>query len=120
MDKSIKILLADDSAFMRKILIDILKSDGYENFIEAENGQEAIDKFKSEKPDLCMFDIIMPEVDGLQAIKEIGKEAKIIVVSAVGQDAIVKEAKENGALGYIIKPFEKEKVLSEINSVLAQ
>jgi two-component system chemotaxis response regulator CheY len=119
MDKSIKILLADDSAFMRKILIDILKSYGYENFIEVANGKDAIDKFKSEKPDLCLFDIVMPEVDGLQAIKEIGKEAKIIVVSAVGQEAIVTEAKENGALGYIVKPFEKEKVLSEIEKVLS-
>lgn len=118
MDTNIKILLADDSAFMRKILKDILTGAGFSNFVEASNGREAIEKFGSENPSLVLMDIVMPEVDGLEAIKEIGNKVKIIVVSAVGQENIVTEAKEHGAKGYIIKPFEKEKVLDEINKVL--
>lgn len=118
MNTAAKVLLCDDSAFMRKVLKDILTQAGLTNFVEAENGREAIDKFRSEKPDLVLLDIIMPEIDGIAVLKEIGKEAKVIVVSAVGQDQMIEEAKQFGALGYIVKPFEKDKVMEEVKKVL--
>jgi len=119
MNKDIKILTADDSSFMRKVLLDILKEAGFSNFIEAENGKEAIEKYEQEKPDLVLLDIVMPEVDGLEVIKRIGRQANIIVVSAVGQDAMIEDAKNSGAKGYIVKPFEREKVIEEIEKVVA-
>ena len=67
-----------------------------------------------------MLDVVMPDVDGLEAVKELGKKAKVLMVSAVGQDTIIAEAKSSGALGYIVKPFEKGKVISELKKVLAQ
>lgn len=115
---NIKIMTADDSAFMRKILIDILNGAGYTTIIEAENGVQAIEKFHSEKPDLVLLDIIMPEKDGLEVVKTIGKEANVIMVSAVGQESIIKDAMTFGAKGFIVKPFEKDKVVAEIKRVL--
>ena len=119
MDKNTKILLADDSAFMRKILKDILTEAGFSIFVEAENGNEALEKYEAEKPGLILLDIIMPELDGLGVVKKIGKEANIIIISAVGQDEMLKEAKDNGVKGYIVKPFDKEQVLKEVETALA-
>lgn len=119
MSKDIKILTADDSAFMRKLLIDILKGAGYEKIIEAENGRVAVEKYNKEKPDLVLLDIIMPELDGVQVLKQIGPSAKVLMVSAVGQDSIIKDAMDSGAKGFIVKPFEKEKVLEEVKKALA-
>lgn len=118
MSKNIKIMLADDSAFMRKILKDILEEAGYSNFIEVSTGQEAIDTFESEKPDLVLLDVVMPEVDGVAVVKEIGKKTKVLMVSAVGQDSVIQEAKGYGALGYIVKPFDKTNVIDEITKVM--
>lgn len=118
MNTAAKILLADDSAFMRKVLIDILSSEGLKNFTEVENGQQAIDKIKSDKPDLVLLDVIMPEVDGLEVLKQVGKDTKIIIVSAVGQEQMIAEAKQNGAVGYIVKPFDRSQVLEEVKKVL--
>lgn len=118
MKKIGKILTADDSAFMRKVLIDILKEAGAEVIIEASNGREAVEKFHSEKPDLVLMDIIMPEMDGMEALKSIGKEAKVIMITAVGQEGVINEAKEHGAAGYILKPFDKVKVVEEITKVM--
>jgi len=111
-----KILIADDSKFMRGVLKDIVESEGHES-IEAENGRETIEKFEKEKPDLVLLDIIMPEVDGLGVLKKIGKKAKVIVISAVGQEKMVEEAKGLGALDYIVKPFDNKKVLEVIKKV---
>ncbi len=118
MDTSIKILLADDSAFMRKILKDILAEAGFSDFVEASNGKEAIEKFEVESPSLLLLDVVMPEVDGIAVVKELGKKASVLMVSAVGQESVIKEAMEHGAKGYIVKPFEKEKVIEEIKKVL--
>jgi len=118
MNTNIKILLADDSAFMRKILKDILTEAGFVNFIEVANGKEAIEKCESEKPDLALLDVVMPEVDGVATVKEIGHKTKVVMVSAVGQESVINEAKSYGALGYIVKPFEKEKVLETLKVVL--
>lgn len=111
MDK--KILIVDDSAFMRKVLRDIFESAGYTNFIEASNGRDAIDKWKNEHPDFIFLDVIMPEMNGMDVLRQIGKEAKIIIVSAVGQKDMIEEAKTLGALDYIVKPFDRDQVLDK-------
>jgi len=112
-----KILIADDSTFMRNVLKDILSAKGH-NLIMAENGKEALEKYNVEKPDLVLLDIIMPEVDGMEVLKKIGKTAKIVVISAVGQDKMVEEAKELGALDYITKPFDNAKVIEVVKKAL--
>lgn len=122
MNTTTKILLADDSKFMRKVIIDILTEAGFSQFVEAENGNEAVAKLQSEKPGLVMLDVIMPELDGigvLKKMKELGIETKVIIVSAVGQEAMISEAKSLGAEGYVIKPFEKVDVIKEVESALA-
>ena len=121
MNTQAKILLADDSAFMRKVLMDILTEAGFSDFLEAENGNQALELIEKEKPDLVLLDIIMPELEGigvLSKLKELGNTTKVIVVSAVGQDAMIEEAKNLGAFGYVVKPFEGEKVLETIKSAL--
>lgn len=113
-----KILMADDSAFMRNVLKNILENNGYKNFVEASDGKEALEKIKAEKPDLILLDVIMPNVGGIEVIKEIGRQFKVIIVSAVGQEKIVKEAEEYGAVGYIVKPFDNNQVISQVNKIL--
>ena len=113
-----KILVADDSAFMRNVLKNILENNGCKNFIEAADGNEALEKIKTEKPDLVLLDVIMPNVGGIEVIKEIGKQFKVIIISAVGQEKIVKEAESYGAIGYIIKPFDNNQVIEEVNKAI--
>lgn len=117
--KEQKILIADDSEFMRKVLIGILEEDGFKNFIEAGNGNEAVEKFNAESPDLVLLDYVMPESTGKDVLEQIGRSAKVLMISAVGQDAVIEEAKELGALGYIIKPFDRKQVIDEVNKVIA-
>jgi two-component system chemotaxis response regulator CheY len=117
----VKILIVDDAAFMRMMLSDILVEKGYEIAGEAEDGGKAIRLYKKLKPDLVTMDIVMPEVGGIESIKEILKidpEAKILVVSALGQQALVKEAIDAGAKGFVVKPFQPEKVTEEIEKIL--
>ena len=116
-----KILIADDSLFMRKMLKDILP-DKYE-VIEAESGQKAERQIKEENPDLILLDIIMPEgeEEGLRVLKVFKKtasKAKIVMITAVGQDAIIEECKKLGASDYIVKPFDKEKVIKTVEKYL--
>jgi len=116
-----KILIADDSLFMRKILKDIL-SDKYE-IVKAETGSKAEKKIKEEKPDLVLLDIIMPEgeEEGIIVLKKVMKanpKAKVVMITAVGQDTIVEECKKAGASDYIIKPFDREKVISTVEKYL--
>jgi len=113
-----KILIADDSQFMRAILKDILVPEGYE-LIEAQDGKGTLEKFQAEKPDLLLLDIIMPEGDGIEVLKKIGKSAKVVVISAVGQEKMVEEAKSLGALNYIVKPFDNKKVLEAVRKVIS-
>jgi two-component system, chemotaxis family, chemotaxis protein CheY len=119
MDTSKKILVADDSAFMRKILIDLLTEAGFSNFVEAADGNEVLEKFASEKPDLITLDLVMPGIDGVEVLKRVGAQANILVVSAVGQETMIEEAKQNGAKDYMTKPFEKEQVLEKVGALLA-
>lgn len=117
-----KILIADDSLFMRRILRDIL-SDKY-TIVEAESGSKAEQQFKEEKPDLILLDIIMPEgeEEGVKVLKKIGKsnsKTKVVMITAVGQDAIIEECKRLGAVGYIIKPFDREEVINTVQKYLS-
>lgn len=116
-----KIMVADDSAFMRKIVINILSKEGYKDIVEAANGEETVEKFNSEKPDLVLLDIIMEKKDGIEAMKDImaaDGNAKVVMVSAVGQEQMVKEAMKLGAQDFIVKPFDEKKVAETVKKVL--
>ena len=117
-----KILIVDDAAFMRMMIKDILTKNGYEVVGEAENGLKAIQLYKEHKPDLVTMDITMPEMDGIQAVKEIKKmdpSAKVIMCSAMGQQMMVMEAIQAGARDFIVKPFQQERVIQAIEKALA-
>lgn len=116
-----RILIVDDAAFMRMMIKDILTKNGYEVAGEAENGARAIEAYKDTKPDLVVMDITMPEVDGITAVKEIKKidgSAKIIMCSAMGQQAMVIESIQSGARDFIVKPFQADRVLEAVKKVL--
>lgn len=119
-----KILIVDDALFMRKMLVNILKRVGFEICAEAENGKEAIEKYKKFKPDAVTMDIIMPkieEIDGIVAVREIIKidpQAKIIMVSAMGQHNLVIEAIQAGAKDFIVKPFQPSRVVEALRKIL--
>jgi len=116
-----KVLIVDDAAFMRKLLKNILFSGGFDIAGEAENGKQAVELYRKLKPDVVMLDIVMPEMNGLEtlkAIKQIDPDAKIIMCTAVGQEKIVKAAIKLGARGYIVKPFQAQKVIEEVKKVL--
>lgn len=113
-----RILLVDDAVFMRMKLKDILEKNGYEVVGEAQNGLEAIEKYKTEKPDLVTMDITMPEMDGVTAlkkIKEIDPNAKVIMCSAMGQQSMVMDAIQAGAIDFIVKPFDNDRVIESVN-----
>lgn len=102
---------------MRMKLKDILEKNGYEVVAEAQNGADAIEKYKAEKPDIVTMDITMPEMNGIEAlqkIKKIDPSAKVIMCSAMGQQAMVMEAIQSGALDFIVKPFETDRVIDSI------
>ncbi len=114
------VLVVDDAAFMRMMIRDILARDGYV-IHEAVNGRDAIDKYGEVKPDLVTMDITMPEMNGieaLRAIREIDPEARILVVSAMGQQKMIVEALEYGAVDFLIKPFQPTKVLETVKKCL--
>lgn len=111
-----KILLVDDAAFMRMRCAKLLTENGYE-VGEAENGQEAIQKYQSYRPDLVLMDITMPVMDGITAtreIKSLDANAKVVMVSALGQQTMVIEAIKAGAKDFVVKPFEPDKILTTV------
>jgi two-component system chemotaxis response regulator CheY len=111
-----KVLVVDDAAFMRMRCAKLLTENGY-SVDEAENGQEAIDKYIDIKPDLVLMDITMPVMDGLTAVAEIKKidpDAKIVMCSALGQQNTVMSAIKAGAKDFIVKPYQPEKILTTI------
>ena len=115
------ILLVDDAAFMRMMLKDILTKNGYNVVGEAENGVQAVEKYKELKPNLVVMDITMPEMDGMQAARALKAEdanALIIMCSAMGQQAMVVEAIQAGAKDFIVKPFQPDRVLEAVKKVL--
>ncbi len=107
-----KVLVADDALFTRKVLREILEAEGCE-VIEASNGKDAVEKFRLEHPDLVLLDVSMPDMDGLtalRAIKEADENAKVVMVSAMGQTSVVKEALKLGACDFIVKPFRTHQI----------
>ncbi|MBH5316631.1 response regulator [Paenibacillus sp. GSMTC-2017] len=116
-----RILIVDDAAFMRMMIRDILTKNGYEVVGEAQDGAQAIEKYKELKPDLITMDITMPEMDGISALKEIKKidaSAKVIMCSAMGQQAMVIDAIQAGAKDFIVKPFQADRVIEAIKKTL--
>lgn len=117
----VKILIADDAAFMRIMLRDILTQGGYEIAAEASTGVEAVELYQKLKPDLVTMDITMPQKDGLTALKEImafNPQAKVIMCSAMGQQSMVIESIQSGAKDFIVKPFQPQRVLEAINKLI--
>nr|WP_269778850.1 response regulator [Acetomicrobium sp. S15 = DSM 107314] len=117
-----RVLVVDDAAFMRMMLKDILLKGGFEIAGEATNGAEAVRLYQELKPDLVTMDITMPEVDGIAAVKEIKKidpNAKVVMVSAMGQQAMVIEAIQAGASDFIVKPFQPDRVLEALKKALS-
>ena len=117
------ILIVDDAAFMRMMLKDILTKNGYNVVGEAENGKVALSKYAELKPDLVTMDITMPEMDGIAALKELKKtdaNAKVVMCSAMGQQAMVIDAIQSGARDFIVKPFQPDRVMDAVRKVLGQ
>lgn len=116
-----KILIVDDAAFMRMMIKDTLKKNGYENFVEAPDGEIAVQMYKTEKPDLVLMDITMPNKNGLDALKEIkalDSNAKVVMCSAMGQESMVVEAIRSGAKDFIVKPFKADRVLKTVQGII--
>ncbi|SDC62806.1 two-component system, chemotaxis family, response regulator CheY [Terribacillus halophilus] len=117
-----RILIVDDAAFMRMMIKDILTKNGFEVVGEAQDGQQAVEKYKELTPDLVTMDITMPEMDGIAAMKEIRNqypEAKVIMCSAMGQQAMVIDAIQAGAKDFIVKPFQADRVVEAIQKALS-
>ncbi len=115
------VLVVDDAAFMRMMIKDILSKNGYNVVGEAENGAVAVEKFKELKPDLVTMDITMPDMDGIAAVKAIkafDPAARIIMCSAMGQQAMVIDAIQAGARDFIVKPFQPERVIEAVGKAL--
>ncbi len=116
-----KILIADDSAYMRSILKDLLLRNGYDVIGEAENGREVIELYGKLKPDIIAMDIMMPEMSGTQALKELKErypEARVVMSAAMGQQNLVVEAIRAGAAEFFIKPVQAERVVEAIDKAL--
>lgn len=116
-----KILTVDDAAFMRKVIKDTLSKAGYTEIFEAEDGAMAVEKYNEIKPDLVLMDITMPNMDGiqaLQAIKGMDGGAKVVMCSAMGQEAMVVEAIRLGAMDFIVKPFKPDRILQTVQKIL--
>jgi len=116
-----RILIVDDSFYMRTMLKNMLTDAGYEVVGEAANGQQALEMAAQTNPDLITLDVILPDNTGLDVLKGIRQEqpdVKVVMCSAVGQEVIVNEALESGATAYIVKPFSEEKVLEIVGGAL--
>lgn len=117
----LKVLIADDSMFMRSTIKKALAKIGVTNTIEAGDGTTAVELYRENQPGLCILDITMPEKSGMEAlkeIKEINPEAVIIMCSAIGQEAIVMECIKGGAAEFIVKPFQEDKIIEVVQNYL--
>ena len=115
-----KVLIVDDSLFIRAMIRGILVRNGYEVIVEACDGDDAISKYKEFQPDIVTMDITMPVMGGLEALKEIVKKdasAKVVMISAMGQESYVREAIVAGAKHFIVKPFNEEHIIRTLNSL---
>jgi two-component system chemotaxis response regulator CheY len=117
-----RVLIVDDAVVMRMMIKGILNKNGYEVVGEAQNGIEAVEKYRALVPDLVTMDMVMPEMDGIAAVKQIvadHPDARIIMCTSMGQQALVVEAIQAGAKSFITKPFQPPKILETIQKVLA-
>ncbi|HJW85675.1 MAG: response regulator [Planctomycetota bacterium] len=115
-----KILVVDDAKVVRMVVSQILKRNGYQVIGEAANGREAFEKYKALKPDAVTMDITMPEVDGIQGLKDIiayDNQAKVIMISALDQRDALAEAIRHGAADYVVKPFEDDRMISALHEI---
>ncbi len=115
------VLIADDAAFMRMMLKDILTKNGFDVVGEAANGLEAVEQYEKLIPDLVTMDITMPQCDGINALKKImsiNPSAKVIMCSAMGQQAMVIESIQAGAKDFIVKPFQPQRVIEAVKKLL--
>jgi two-component system chemotaxis response regulator CheY len=115
------VLICDDAVFMRTMLSDILSNAGFSVVGQAQTGSEAVAKYKELQPDLVTMDIVMPDMGGIEAVREIVKEhpdAKILMCSAMGQQSLVVEAIQAGARDFVVKPFQPSRVLEAVQRVL--
>lgn len=116
-----RVLIVDDAAFMRMAIKNILVKHDYEVVDEAENGLIGLNKYKELKPDLVTMDITMPEMTGLEALKEIiayDPNAKVVMLSAMGQQQLIMEAIRSGAKSFIVKPFKEDHVIQTLSKIL--
>lgn len=116
-----RVLIVDDAAFMRNSIKIILERNGLSIAGEAENGLIGVEKYKELKPDIVTMDITMPEMDGINALKKIREhdpKSIIVMLSAMGQERMVKEAVLSGAKAFVLKPFKEEQLMSTINKLL--
>lgn len=116
-----KIMLVDDAAFMRMMIKNMLNQGGYTEIIEAQNGVEAVDMYKAEKPDLVVMDITMPEMDGIEAlrlIKEYNASSNVVMCSALGQEKLVLDALKLGAADFIVKPFKPDRIMETVSKFI--
>lgn len=115
------VLVCDDAIFMRTMISDILVQAGYDVIGEAETGAQAVERFRELRPDMVTMDIVMPDVGGIEAVREIVKidpDAKILMCSAMGQQALVVEAIQAGAKDFVVKPFQPSRVLEAVQRIL--
>jgi two-component system chemotaxis response regulator CheY len=118
-----KIMIVDDAMFMRFMLLNIFVEMGFEDICEAINGLEAIQVYQEQRPDIVIMDITMPDMDGYTAVTEIIKlypDARIIMCSAVGQQRMILNAIMAGAKDFIVKPFDKKRVIDSLTFVLSK
>ena len=116
-----RVLIADDASFMRQMIRDIIEPEGFEVVGEAADGVEVVEKFRKLHPDLVMMDIVMPKRSGIDAVKAIKAEdagARVVMCSALGQEALVTEAIQAGARDFIVKPFKPDAVLATLRKVV--
>lgn len=114
-------LVCDDAIFMRTMISDILSQAGYQIVGEAESGAQAVQKYRELKPELVTMDIVMPDMSGIEAVREICKEdpdARILMCSAMGQQALVVEAIQAGAKDFVVKPFQPSRVLEAVQRLM--
>lgn len=116
-----RVMIVDDAAFMRMMLKNILTKGGYDVCEEAGDGAQAVEKYDACNPDLVIMDITMPNMDGIEALKKIKSvhnDAKIIMCSAMGQEALVIDAIKSGAMDFIVKPFQNDRLIAAISRVM--
>lgn len=116
-----RVLIVDDAAFMRMTIRKMLEAEGYTVAGEADNGEEAVQKYKEFLPDVVLLDITMPVMNGVDALKKIREfdaKARVVICSAMGQQAMVAQAIQNGAKDFVVKPFEKDRLIAAIKRVL--